>query len=390
MYWIFVIGVAVLPVVGLVAGPAYAPIIFGLGGAQLLYAAVAHRRLPRFDPTLVAIAFAFCALCWASILWSIVPDHSLHGAVQMTSILVGALVFLSIRGLPDDLSEAVFRVLPYALMAAIALLCVDTALGYKLQLLITHGAGNAPTKYNRGLEYSVLLAWPVFANLLWQRRRFLAAGFAAVVILGAAVGLSSTAKVQVVLGAAVIVLAILLRRRAAAVFSAAISAMALLLPFFLRLVEPYRTLVEPYVKHSGDHRLEIWDYMSARVVERPFLGWGLWSTKSVPITPQEMSHYIYVSKLGIYPHNQWLELWVETGLLGALIGAILAVVVLRRIRRTLPADLQPYAYAAVASAVAISSFGFEVTTDSWWAALAATGFLFRELGRRCANAAAAS
>ena len=174
------------------------------------------------------------------------------------------------------------------------------------------------------------------------------------------------------------------------VFSAAVAAMALLLPFFLRLVEPYRTLIEPYVKHSGDHRFEIWDYMSARVVERPFLGWGLWSTKSVPITPQEMSHYIYVSKLGIYPHNQWLELWVEMGVLGALVGVLLSVIVLRRIGRSLPTDLQPFAYAAFASAVAISSFGFQVTTDSWWAALAATGFLFRELGRRLANSAPAN
>jgi len=57
------------------------------------------------------------------------------------------------------------------------------------------------------------------------------------------------------------------------------------------------------------------------------------------------------------------------------IAIVFTLLVLRRIR-SMPPSQRPYAYAAFAAAMTISCINFELTTDSWWAALAACGALF--------------
>jgi exopolysaccharide production protein ExoQ len=125
--------------------------------------------------------------------------------------------------------------------------------------------------------------------------------------------------------------------------------------------------------------------MSARVFERPILGWGLSSSKAVPIHPDELSQYLSANTQGIYPHNQWLQLWLETGAIGAALALTLALVILARTRKSLAPDLQPFGYGAFASALTISLANFEITTGSWWAALVASGYLFAALGCHAIN-----
>jgi O-antigen ligase len=153
------------------------------------------------------------------------------------------------------------------------------------------------------------------------------------------------------------------------------------LPAALHLLAARMTELAPVLKPSGLMRLEIWDYMTARIFQYPILGWGLLSAKVLPIHPEEMARYIYGDPRGFYPHNQWLELWVELGLLGAALGLAFALLVLRRIR-PLPPPIRPFAYAAFAAAMTIASVNYEVVTDSWWAALAACAVLFLLL-RHC-------
>jgi len=148
-----------------------------------------------------------------------------------------------------------------------------------------------------------------------------------------------------------------------------------------------RAALARFLKMSGVARLEIWDYMTARVFEHPIRGWGLLNAKYLPIHPDELARYSYTDARGIYPHNQWLELWVELGALGAALGLVLAVLLLRRVR-LLPECLRPFGYAAFASAMTVASVNYEVTTDSWWCALAASAVLFSILGRLVAGAAA--
>jgi len=259
------------------------------------------------------------------------------------------------------------------------IIAVDAWTGYHLQ-------SSHATKYNRGADYLVLIAWPLLARAASRRDRagvcLLALSAACVLSLGP----SATGRLAALVGAAVLGASWLSRRMTWRCLAAGTAALAGLTPFLLGVVAEHRSfiashlLLTPHLHASGLHRLEIWDYMSARVLERPILGWGLWSSTAVPIRPDELARYVYADAQGIYPHNQWLQLWLETGAVGVALALTLALVVLARTAKSLAPEFQPFAYAAFASTLAISMANFEITTDSWWAALVASAYLFAALG----------
>jgi exopolysaccharide production protein ExoQ len=387
-WWAPLLAFGALPTIGLVAGPSYSSIVIGLAMVQLLSRLAAGQGLPSIDRPIAAIAAVFLLLCWASAAWSIVPRVSLQAALGLTGVLIGMLIFLAGRNERPELIEALCRVLLVAMLLGIAIVCLERALGYPLQSLLSRKPGvDAATKYNRGFDYLVMIVWPVLSHA-WQQRRWWAVCMLGVVMgLIFAVTLSMVARVAIAIGLLVLVLAWAAPRLVAIGLAWGIAALIATLPLVLRMLAAHRAALAPYMKTSGLIRLEIWDYMTARVFTHPLRGWGLLTAKYVPIHPDELARYLYTGPRGIYPHNQWLELWVELGALGAAIGVVFALLVLRRIR-ALAVTAQPFAYAAFASAVIVASTNYEVTTDSWWSALAASAVLFATLGRTPAVAIA--
>ncbi len=361
---------ALLPAVGLIAGPAYAALLFGLAAATTL-TSLAARRMPRLDRPLALLALVFLALSTMGIWWSIVPAISESRTRQMALILLGCLLLLALPRPDPSTAVRLFTLLLWSSALGTLILAADSLLGYGLQRWLTHGAVNAASKYNRGAIALLLLGWPALAHFhaADQRRRVAALALLLVVIM--VCGQSSTGLLALLVGALVWGLARPAPGLTAALLGGGMAALALTLPFALQGLSGWRSQLAGRIKNSGLHRLEIWDYMSARVLERPWTGWGLGSANRVPIDAVQLAHYRYVSPDGVYPHSQWLELWLESGLPGVLLGLALLLLALRRCHGS------PFALAAVASALVVSLLNFEITTDSWWAALAASGLLFR-------------
>jgi O-antigen ligase len=371
--WPTAVVYAALPTLGLVAGPSYAALIFSLGLVQLLGVICIERRIPAADPALALPAVAFAAISWASVAWAIDPAHSRGAALQATVIFAGVLVFLAATPLPDEkASDRLFLVLAAATVLGAAIIALDWSIGGRFQSLLMHRAApDAATKYNRGIDYLVLIAWPQLAFAVWRRRWWQIAAVAASLVVVLVVGVSLAGQAAALAAICVLALAIWLPRTAACLLTAGMAVLALGSPLGLRLLATHRADLAAYLKGSGFERLEIWDPMTARVMERPLLGWGIGDANTIPNAYLHNGH-------GVYPHNQWLELWVEIGAIGAIIGLALALLTLRRIGRLAP-PIRPYALAAFAAAVVISCVNFEVTTDSWWAALAASAWLFAAL-----------
>jgi exopolysaccharide production protein ExoQ len=376
---------AALPSVGLVAGPAYSAVVFGFGMAELLAAAIAGRPWPRLDRGLLLVAVLLCGLSWASALWSIAPAASRHGALQLTAVFAAALVTLGVRPPAPRALDLLFRAATTACAVGAVVIGIDAATGFRLQAWLAAGAADIPTKYNRGAEYLVLIAWPLLAGAALRRDR---ASFAVVLAstgLALAFAPSATGRIAAAAGLCVLLLVLLSRRLVAAGLAAVSALIAAATPFLLHALAYDRAaiaahfFVTPHLRVSGLARLEIWDYMTARVLQRPLLGWGLWSAKDVPVSAAETGRYLYAGLQGNYPHNEWLQLWVELGAAGAAVALAFAFLVLRRIDKSLSPALRPFAYAAFASAMTISISNYDVATDSWWAALAACAWLFGAL-----------
>ena len=355
--------------------------IIGLAAVRLSSGLVAGRGVPRFDGPLVALAGAFLLLCWLSTAWSIVPLQSVKAALGISGVLLGLLVLWARRDEPPETSEILFRVMTVAMLVGVAAACVDIETGFHVESLVGTPPGvRGATNYNRGFDYLVLIAWPVLAHAWWRHRRWAVAALALALAAVAVITLSLAARVAVAVGLAMLLLTLAMPRLIDRMLSWVVVTLVAVLPAALAVLSNYRTLLAPYLKPSGVNRLEIWNYMTARVFDRPLLGWGLNSAKHVPIRPAELAHYIYVTTNGTYPHNQWLELWVELGVVGVAAGLIFAVLALRRIR-ALPQPLRPFAFAAFGSAMTVASVNYEIFTDSWWCALAASAVLFSMLGR---------
>jgi O-antigen ligase len=376
--WLTIAVFAALPSVGLIAGPTYAFLVFGFGVTHAVLGGM-QRQWPPIDRQLGWLAFSFAALCWVSVAWSVDPARSGMAALQVTAVLAGALFALAAPLPRGGTAERLFQVMVIATAVGSAILLVDTTLNFTLQQQLLHRAPPlVGTKYNRGMDHLVLIVWPVLGYLAYRRdwRRGL---LMILPLLGAvAVTMSLAAKVAMIVGLLVLLGALWLPRLAPPLLGAATVTIAAATPLGLHLLAEQRVALAPYLKVSGLHRLEIWDHVTTHLFARPLLGWGIASSTELPMPPEELRHYVILNGTNIYAHDQWLELWVETGAFGAILGLGFSLLVLHRIRR-ISAVIRPFAYAAFGAGVLISCVNFEVMTDSWWAAVAASGFLFATL-----------
>lgn len=371
---------AALPTIGLFSGGAYAALVFGLAGVLVL-AGVAAGRWPSVDRPLGAIGALALALFWISATWSIVPKTSLSGSLQMTGIFVGALLLVGMRQSLAPAAPLIFRVLLIAAIVGPALVILDKAAGYPILGLISGHSpktANVETRLARGLSQTAILIWPILAFARISRRP-LQAGFAAILtmaMLVLTVSDATAALVDFAAGAIAFLLCLVLPRLVAAAGAVAIGAAGLATPWLITGAEEWLLPVSTELKDSATHRLEIWDYMVARSLERPLSGWGWLSANALPIHPDELARYHWVSASGTpHPHDFWLQLWVETGPAGAVLGSGFALLMLWRAWRQ-PADVRPFAIAAVVAAFATSLASFNLATDAWWGAAAAAGLLF--------------
>lgn len=381
VHWVAILVMALLPTLGLLAGPSYAPLVFGTAGIGLIGAIAAQRRLPPLDMGVALLALGFAGLCWLSAIWSVNSTQSLRAATQVSLILLASVIVVSLRDWPERLAVTAFNILALAILVGTAPVAIDMATNYKIGFL--HLGWETPAqahKYNRGLNYLILVAWPVLGFLAtarrWKELALVVLPLTACIVLGQ----SGSARAGAVIGLLVFALTWALPRLGARLLAAGLIGVPLSLPLLLRAFADFRSSIAAQLPQSGLHRLEIWDYMSLRILEKPILGWGIMGAKFVPIHPDEISAYVLATELGAHPHNQWIQLWLELGAVGVAFGLALIWLALSRIARLAP-PLRPFAYGAMASAVACSFFNYEVTTDSWWAALGVSALLFALLGR---------
>lgn len=124
--------------------------------------------------------------------------------------------------------------------------------------------------------------------------------------------------------------------------------------------------------HSLQHRLYIWNFTSARIEEKPWLGWGMNSSKFIPGGNQDVKvgqgkHELQWRALPLHPHNAILQWWLELGPIGAILASGVAISTIRTLCRLpdRPRRLVGAAIFGQACVVSLLSFG---AWQSWWLA----------------------
>lgn len=325
----------------------------------------AARRLSGVPRAILAIFAGLLAFALASCVWAPDPHEALDGILRTTAAGLAGLAVLS-KALRIDRMQ--YRRLETALLAGfcagLAILLVEMAselamAAHDSLFVRLFGAPAANEAYLNRPKTVLALLLPLALAVAWRRAgppaaAVLAAGCTVAFVAGESMA-AAAALLAAIGGAAAFVVAG--PRAVAAILAACVLAapLATRLPVFDTLAERRDLTVSIY------HRAAIWQFVGARIEEKPVLGWGMHASRTMPGGHDTIG--ASAEKIPLHPHNAPLQIWLELGAVGAaLMAALLAFLAInctgsRARRAVLGATL------TVAVAIASLSYGL---WQGWW------------------------
>ncbi len=354
---------ALLPAAAAGGGLALAPLL-GLAGAASARPKILRADLARPAPWLITLVL-FAAWMAASWFWS--PfEHALQ-ALKFAITLGAGLLFARAAALSPRLTLSAAAAATSVLAMLLAIEAIwDMPLNRAANPGIEHTwqlAGNP----GRGAAVLTALVW-AGAAWLWAERRW---PIALAALLGAGVLASqfgqSANLAAFIAGAIAFGLGLLAPRLAIIATGAALAAWMLLAPFATPML---LTLINPDTQpYSWAARHEIWRYVCARILEQPWIGRGLDASRMDEGVIIVQGHS--VSAIPLHPHSASLQIWFETGAVGAILAAASLLAGALALGQALRA--RPAAAAATAATLAaigvIANISFGIWQEWWNAAM---------------------
>ena len=121
---------------------------------------------------------------------------------------------------------------------------------------------------------------------------------------------------------------------------------------------------------SWDHRLVMWDFVTARIAEHPLVGHGFDASRTFNATFIGNDNY-EMSVVSLHPHNFGLQIWVETGLVGAILAVAALLVISNSVLQAVQKDpriARPIAGFLV-GLIIIGSVSYGVWQEWLWASI---------------------
>lgn len=381
------------PLLGVLGTLGFAPLVGLTGIAALLLAR------PRMPPTLYA-GFAIAFIGWAAIteIWSpatrslvsgnVFEGNFAIGARSLIVVLTAVFAMLTIAGamrseLGPRTRKWIYGVL--LLQGALVFISALTA-GPVLKMIY----GDDPSEVVNGVQnigrninlFAVVL--PILAAAIGargDRLGLLAASGLVLMTVFAALMTDNHAAVLAVCG--MIGAFLLIRflpetgyRWLFGAFAGYLAAAPFMVSQFIRLMTGLDSVLPP----SFRSRFWSWEVVMSRIGEAPYTGHGLMATRTWRETyaeypawaaqlPEFWKDYPVVPG---HPHNMPLQIWAETGFIGAMLAAFAITVIGFRLPR--PSQLQPairFAIAGMAGAAfSIFNFSYSVWNEAFWSGLA--------------------
>ncbi len=125
---------------------------------------------------------------------------------------------------------------------------------------------------------------------------------------------------------------------------------------------------------SAKHRLFIWKFTFEKIAEKPFVGYGFNSSKKIKITEKDFIDYKdeKLNPLPLHPHNNLLQILLETGIVGLIFYLALAVKCLnnwnlyfKKATTSNILNIRAAGYACFSTFFIISMISFNIW-QSWW------------------------
>lgn len=337
------------------------------------------------SPGLIVAVFGTLIL-WGAVssIWSIDGGASLKRALKLAGFLMlSAFALHVVQRLEPRARQSILNTLAVSVVILLILIAFERLSDKALtQMLTYYNWDQRHGILNRPMALLALLAWPVLATLWLSGRRKIAVALAAMLTVTLTGGRGATGLMSIAVGASILLLAWADRRSVAIGMAVPIIIFAFSAPWVLAREKVIQTGFEalPTMAYSAQQRLFIWEFTSQRILERPLLGHGLASSRTLPgaRTPiptalkfedrpwtQVGGTWVTMGKqdvLPLHPHNSFLQLWLELGIGGIIAGL---AVVLALIYRSMRNPQAPWALATLAATGMPLMLSFSLW-QSWW------------------------
>ena len=388
--YVHIIGILALisPLLAVFSPLGLAPLI-GICGFCVILLTIREKKIGSLISTENIMLFG-TIIIWTglSIFWAVDSGNSALKFIRfLTIVLVGLAMISTAKWV--IIEEQRFLALLFLIGVFIGLFFLFFERGTGGFLSNLFGVKVQYYTFNRGATLFVLLAWP--AALMAQRyKRWGALSLFLLILLLTGLLGSRSALLAMTFGLAAFVMAKIQPKLAISVVGFISISYILIGPFFhTQILSPDKIKVNAnelsrqyaYFPRSTYHRFLIWNFSSKKALEKPILGWGYRSSRSIPGAKKMLDQS--EEALPLHPHNGVIQIWLELGLIGALIAAFFSFKIIIKLWK------KAHSKKEVAYALGLYSSSFTMICisyglwQSWWLAglfIAATIYIASEGG----------
>ncbi len=384
--------ILILPALSLLSGLALAPFLLILSVIIVVFSE--DRRNTQIK-TFISINENFFLLqlvLWSglSIFWSINQEESLDVFLRVILMVIAGFIFIShMRYIDDEGRKKLSGFIIIGMIIAIILAVFELASGGVISTVFRSFISEKEYQFsvvdmNRGVCFLALMFW-VFVlavqNIIEdEHKRVLIPLAFWVIMLNLLINLSSmSATLGFLASSLVFLMFCVFKEKLNKIIVVCIAIFMYLLPFSVHKINP-SALDERYesIPESAVHRLYIWNFSSEKILEKPYIGYGVGSSRYIDggdkkiynaeNIPDESRHgWVY---LPIHPHNNAINIALELGLIGLSLFTFFVSILIWKISKF------SFSHVAKASAISmviaylsIGSTGFGVW-QYWWIAAA--------------------
>lgn len=356
---------AILPGAAIGGGLALA-VLVGTAGAASLNPGLLRQVFEKRPPTALILVAAFIFWAVLSSAWSRYPDHI--QALKLAAICVLGVGFAA-AATRDGAARRLTRAGTLAALLVLAALMTIELWGAPLNRAVQPELDDwmLMTKPATGSVIFSALVWPAAAGL-WARGMSLAAIMALAIAGAFATQFDQLSNLLAFAGGLCAFALALAWPRLGLWLSVGLCALwVLIAPYALPLLlaDPSLTETAPL---SWAERIGIWKYVSAHIADAPLIGHGLDASRAVH--DRILVHGEEIRAISLHPHSASLQIWYETGAVGAVLAAAALLAGAQALARAY-ADNRPAAAAAAGAIMGIFisanlSYGL---WQEWWNAL---------------------
>jgi len=325
---------------------------------------------------------AFMSWTFLSLLWSQVGLNEIWAAFSVLLLCAAGFIFMGvIKALDPHQSRIAQTVLMSACIAMVGLFLFEYFTDGVFAKFLKGRTSRHLDFIGRGLSILISVIWPIIALILMRTGKKV---WAAILIVVAGTTAYQYPNEAMFLGFAIgffTFIASLWMRRTTIVFVFGTFMLLVItgpiIAYTIMNVPAVKEKVVGVLEHR-QHRINIWEFVSSKVEDRPLIGHGFEMSRHIGAeennyyleTREQFGHSRLRLKLPLHPHNIPLQIWLELGLVGIVfyLGIIFGICRIVWTWRGPPVWAAALG-ASTASYLTVSSISFGAW-QSWWLATA--------------------